>query len=134
MKYMVILTVLLAIQSISYCQKLSFSKEYYEEKSRHQKNAGLVLEGTGIILIAGGALIANGGSNGLESIGRGAGAAMVMVLGAVLVVVGLPVLAASGRNKKKAATFSFKSENNDHYDGGNLAVQYYPAVSFKLRF
>ncbi len=133
MKFIFVLSALLIFISTSYSQKSSLTKEDYLLKSRNKKTTAFIFLGTGAAMIGGGILIASSASKGLDGLGKGLGGAALAVGGAVLAAVSFPFFMASDRNKKKAALLSVKSETNSYYSNGNVAIQYYPALSFKLR-
>ncbi|MES2850799.1 MAG: hypothetical protein V4685_17195 [Bacteroidota bacterium] len=133
MKFIFVLSALLIFISTSYSQQSSLTKEDYLLKSRHKKTTAFVLLGSGAVLIGAGFVIANSASKGWDGLGQGLAGVALAGGGAVLAIVSFPFFMAADRNKKRAALLSIKSETNSYYSNGHVAMQYYPALSFKVR-
>jgi hypothetical protein len=126
MKKSILAIVLLCFVTSIFSQQEVRNKEYYLKRSHNQKNAGLITLGGGTALVIAGILIGNAGSDDAELDNAMTGGIMV-VAGASSIVISIPLLIASARNKRKAekATALFKIESLQ-----SPALTMYPGRSF----
>ena len=110
-------------------------KQDYLAKSKKQKTAawGLFAVGT-VMLVAGAAIAADKagerwdgqGGEGLEAAG------VVAAMGVAAMVGSIPLFIASSRNKRNAASISFKNGRFQYLRNSNLVYKPMPAVSLKI--
>lgn len=111
MKKMIFFVTLLIMSASSFSQQTnshpSLTKQDYLQKSKNQKTTAWVLLGGGAVLILVGDLIGNSKESSFSDAGTGvviAGAGVLSMLGSI------PLFIASGKNKRKAMSMSFKNE------------------------
>jgi hypothetical protein len=129
-----LLTVLfLSVITTVFSQQQIRNKDYYLQKSRNQKNAGLITLGGGTALVIAGFLVGNSGSDDTELDNAMAGGIMV-VTGAAAIVISIPLIIASGRNKRRAekATVSFQMQPLDSPAISMYAKRPIPAVGIHI--
>ena len=139
MKELLLVFVSVLIYSESFSQQTnpgpSLSKQDYLTKSKKQKTAAWGLLGFGAAMLVGGTIIASseaedrwdeGGGEGLEA------AAVVAAIGVAAMAGSIPFFIASGKNKRKAAAFSFNNLRIPHIKNGSMVYRPMPAVSLKI--
>ncbi len=133
MKKITIFFLLLAVSVATFSQQSNptpqLTKQDYLQKSKHQKIAGAIffLGGTALWLGGAGAYMNQkndmGGTKGKPA----------MVIGGGSVLVGVPFLIASGRNKKKAMHLSFKNEMVPGIYKSSLVYNSIPSLILKFK-
>ncbi len=118
----------------------SLTKQDYLNKSHKQKKTGWILLGSGATLFITGLVIPKGELTDqfnyytfekdiYENDGLKAG---FMIAGTLSMLGSVPFFIASGKNKKKAASISFKNYSIPVMRNGNLVKQTTPMVCFKV--
>jgi hypothetical protein len=109
------------------------SKQDYLTKSQKQKTGAWGLLGIGTVMLIGGAYIA--GHETFDNDGNDSGVAaagVVAAMGVAAMIGSIPLFIASGKNKRKAASISFKSERFQYLKNNSLVYKPMPAVSLKI--
>jgi len=113
----------------------SLSKQDYLTKSKKQKTGAWGLLGFGAAMLVGGTIIAasetgdrwnEGGDEGLEAAG------VVAALGIAAMAGSIPLFAASGKNKRKAASLSFNNMRIPLLKNSSLVYRSMPALSLNI--
>ena len=107
----------------------ALSKQDYLQKSKNQKTTAWVLLGGGAALILVGDLIGNRKESSFNDAGTGviiAGAGVLSMLGSI------PLFIASGKNKRKAMSLSFKNEMIPRLQNSSFVNRAVPSLSFKI--
>jgi hypothetical protein len=121
----------------------SLTKQDYLQKSVKQKKAAWIMLGGGAALFATGLVFPKGESKGFtgsfygipnlveeyENDGIKAG---FMLVGSLSMLGSIPVFLASGRNKRKAASLSFKNEIAPRINATCLSRQSLPSINLKI--
>ena len=86
-----------------------FSKDYYLQKSKHQKTTAWVLLGSGAAIAATGGIIVlkNHQANGYP----GRGGIYAAIGGGIVCISSIPFFISSSNNKKKAASIAISNQN-----------------------
>jgi hypothetical protein len=118
-----------------------FSKEYYEVKSRKLKTTAWILLGAGTVLGVTGVLVYNNRkdydlSHLDDAIVSEAGADILMIGGAAMVVTSIPLFITSAKYKRKALSMSatLKLESSRELYTAGISLKHYPAVGIKISF
>ncbi len=107
--------------------------EYYLQKSKNQKTAAWVMLGGGVALTIVGTVGFTANSDLIFIDNSTADAyAFVALVGAGLSLGSIPLFIASGRNHRKAATFSFKSQPIFIPQQNSFVFKSQPAVSLVI--
>jgi len=128
MKQITICTTLLIFSAICFSQQTnpgqSVTKQHYLEKSKHQKTAGWILAGGGVILEISGAIAYQYGN------------ASILLLGAGLLsqVASIPffISAAINKHKSKKASLSLKFEKTPGIQPAGVGVRSNPEITLKI--
>ena len=145
MKKNILFSLLLIVSVVSFSQQTnpapSLTKQDYLQKSKHQKTAAWILLGGGTTLIITSAVIPLGESTGLRPdpftfISEGhkndgiraafAGIGILSMLGSI------PLFIASGKNKRRAMSLSFKNEKIPRIQKSDFTFQGIPSITLKL--
>jgi hypothetical protein len=138
MKKNILCAVLLAITVTSFSQQTNPSKPVtradYLKKSKNQKTIGWILLGGGAALsISGVIIIASKASTlDLESDGFAVGEVMNYT-GLAAMVGSIPLFIASGKNKRKGVSLSFKNEKAQQIQKSSFVYRPVPSVTLKIR-
>lgn len=133
MKKIIMGTILLITANATFCQQNNpspiLTKQDYMKKSKHQKTAGWILMGGGILSTALGSGRTNpdnisGGDNSRSTV--------FLVTGLTAIGVSIPLFIASSKNKKKAADISFRMDKTPQIQQGSFVFRSYPAISFRI--
>jgi len=131
-QFVLYLCLVLAVPAVA--QKVSppESRAYYEERSRKQKTAGWILLGSGTVMAVGG-FFAFGNSWYSGSYTETDIYGFVMLGGVASTIASVPFFINSGKNARKAATLSLKSQpallpGNDRLNSAK------PAVALAIKF
>jgi hypothetical protein len=101
----------------------------YLQKSKNQKTAAWVCLGGGAALIATGFLVGDRSNSSFSEAGTGV---VVGGIGFIGTIVSIPLFIASGRNKRKAASVSFKNEMAPQFQKNSLAYKRFPTLSIQI--
>src|SRR5258705_12673666 len=133
MKKIILFIMLLILSVSSFSQQTNsrpvLNKQDYLKKSKNQKTTAWVLLGSGAALILVGDLIGNSKESSFDDAGAGvviAGAGVLSMLGSI------PLFIASGKNKRKAMSMSFKNEMMPQLQRGSFVNQSIPSFSLKI--
>jgi hypothetical protein len=144
MKKTAILCLLFAFAATSFCQqtvqKHSLAKTDYLQKSKKQKKIGWILTGGGAVMIAIGAIIPEGQLtdelsypclcyNVHENDGVKGG---FILAGLASGLSSIPFFIASGKNKRRAASVSFKNQTILQLQRGSFVFNTIPGLNFKI--
>ena len=133
MKKSMIHFLLFALPITSFCQKTNDTvpdiKTGYMIKSKNQKTAAWVLLGGGTALIGVGFLI---GDNKNSTFDDAATGAVLGGIGFLSAIGSIPLFIASGKNKRKAMSMSFKNEMIPQLQKGSFVNRQVPSLSFKI--
>ena len=105
----------------------SLTREVYLQKSKNQKTAARILLGSGTALAAGSLVWA---SQNLFS--TSSGPVVFLVAGSVAMLGSIPLFIASGKNKRKAMSMSFKMQPVPQLQKANLVNRQAPSLSLKI--
>ncbi|MBI5858927.1 MAG: hypothetical protein HZB42_14945 [Sphingobacteriales bacterium] len=126
MKKTLIISVLIAITSNSFSQQTNngtaMTKQDYLQKSKNQKMAAFIMLGAGITCFA----IAVPGNVSLDIVPT------LVIGGGVLVIGSIPLFIASGKNKRKAISLSFKNEMIYQLEDGGFVNTPVPSLTLKV--
>ncbi len=127
-KYITTLVTLLLSLSI-FSQEVVKNKEYYLTKSKKQNTGAKVMLIGGAVLVGGGFLIGDRKESTFDDAMTGG---IVGVIGAGLMIGSIPVFLGSAKNKRKAASLSFKNVPVQQIKNSSLAYKPMAAVSLKI--
>lgn len=135
-----LLSVLIAF--VSFTQQTdpvpTLTKEDYLKKSKHQKTAAWILGSSGVVLLGTAFVVAVGeasedffGIFAPEVDDGGDASAVIGLVGLAALGSSIPLFIASGRNKRKAMSLSFR--NIPSQQMGKNGISYRPLPSFSLK-
>ncbi len=104
-------------------------KADYLQKSKNQKTTAWVLLGGGAGFILVGTLIGNGKEASFDDAGTGV---VLGGIGALSMLGSIPLFIASGKNKRKAMSMSFKNEMIPQLQTGSFVYRSVPSFSLKI--
>lgn len=134
MKQIIACIALLLIAGASYSQQkpatAPLTKQDFLKKSKSQETAAWCFMGAGVGLTTLG--FATDRASHSENKSENTPRIVAVAAGLTSVTVGTILFAAARRNKNKAQALSFKMENTQQFQKGNLVYQSYPALSFKI--
>lgn len=133
MKKIIFCSALLVLVTVTFSQQAKPSaakKQDYLQKSKNQKTAAWVLLGGGTVLIGTGFLIGDRKESSFDDAATGV---IVGGLGLLATIGSIPLFIASGKNKRKALSVSFKNERFQQIKNSSLVYYPMPAVSLKIR-
>ncbi len=122
-----VLFLLLTISALS--QNKSDNKDYYLQKSKHQKTAFYVFAGTGVGLIITGIILTAANRNPDTEYYTGG---FVVVGGLSALAISLPFKIASNKNKKRAITFSITNEKLQHLNVNSIKYKSTPSLQLTI--
>ena len=132
MKKITICTMLLIIATATFSQSMpspALTKQDYLKKSKNQKTAVWVLLGGGTVLIGTGFLI---GASEESSFDDAATGGIIAAVGVLSAIGSIPLFIASGKNKRKAASLSFKNEMTPQLLKNSFVSRVVPSLSLKI--
>lgn len=146
MKKVIIFILLLLPSAVSFSQQADPSKvntkhDYYLQKSSNQKKTAWILLGGGAALVVTAAVFPQGESTGLRPdpftlISEGHKnddiKAAIGVAGVSAMLASIPFFIASGKNKRKAASLSFKNMMTPQIKNSSMVYIPIPAVSINI--
>jgi hypothetical protein len=106
--------------------------EYYLQKSKNQKTAAWIILGGGIALSFVGIVGVSANYNIFEETSTQDTYAAITLVGTGLALGSIPLFIASGRNHRKAATFSFKNERIYIPQQNSFVLKSQPALSLVI--
>ena len=127
-KYSAILLLTLLSCSV-FSQEMSRNKEYYLTKSKKQNTGAKIMLIGGAVLVGGGFLIGDRKESTFDDAMTGG---IVGIIGAGLMIGSIPVFIGSAKNKRKAASLSFKNVPVQQIKNSSLAYKPMAAVSLKI--
>jgi uncharacterized protein YdeI (BOF family) len=133
MKKTIVLALLLIVSATSFSQQTkpsaAFTKEDYLAKSKSQKTTAWALLGCGAGLVLIGDLIGNSKGSSFSDAATGvviAGAGVLCMLGSI------PAFLASGKNKRRAISMSFKNETAPQFQKDGFTNRSVPSLTLKI--
>lgn len=132
MKKIILFTMLLTMSATSFSQPTTETatvKTNYLQKSKNQKTTAWVLLGGGAALILVGDLIGNNKESSFSDAGTGV---VIAGVGALSMLGSIPLFIASGKNKRKAMSMSFKNEMIPQLQTGSFVNRAVPSLSLKI--
>jgi len=133
MKKIIVFAVLLIVSVASFSQQTNshpvLNKQDYLKKSKNQKTTAWVLLGGGAALILVGDLIGNSKESSFSDAGTGV---VIAGIGALSMLGSIPLFIASGKNKRKAMSMSFKNEMMRQLQTGSFVNRSVPSLSLKI--
>ena len=131
MKKIIVLPMLLILATTTFSQQTNpspaLTKQDYLKKSKNQKTAAWILLGGGSVLVVTGVLLSNNAS--LDNLGTTAG---VAIAGGVAVLGSIPLFLASGKNKRKGMSLSFKTEKMQQLNKTGFVYKPVPSLSLTV--
>lgn len=107
------------------------TKNFFLEKSRHQKSAGWILLGTGTAMACGG-LIGFGNSWDTGSPTETDIYGFVFLTGIIANLTSIPFFLSAGNNRKKAATLSFSCQNTFFKLNNTHSLSIQPTLTLRI--
>ena len=140
MKKIIMGTMLLITANATFCQQNNpspiLTKQDYMKKSKHQKTAGWILMGGGATFLLTGIVIPKGAlthSGFLDDTYKNDGIKDAFDLTGIVSMLGsIPFFIASSKNKKKAASLSFKNEPIPKLQKNSFVYRTIPALTLKI--
>lgn len=132
MKKIIFFFMLLITSATSFSQPTTETptvKVDYLQKSKNQKTTAWVLLGGGAGFILVGTLIGNGKEASFDDVGTGV---VLGGIGALSMLGSIPLFIASGKNKRKAGSISFKNEMIPRLQSGSFVNHSVPSVNLKI--
>lgn len=132
MKKIIVFALLLMVSVVSFSQPTTETpmvKTDYLQKSKNQKTTAWVLLGGGAGFILVGVLIGNGKEASFDDVGTGV---VLGGIGALSMLGSIPLFIASGKNKRKAMSMSFKNEMIPQLQNGSFVNRSIPSLSLKI--
>ena len=132
MKKIIVFTLLLMVSVVSFSQPNTETpkvKADYLQKSKNQKTTAWVLLGGGAGFILVGTLIGNSKEASFSDAGTGV---VLGGIGALSMLGSIPLFIASGKNKRKAMSMSFKNEMVPQLQKSSFVNQLVPSLSLKI--
>ncbi len=124
---------LLILSATSFSQQTNPSqpvtKADYLQKSKNQKTGAWVLLGGGIALMGTGFLIGGGNEASLDNAETGV---IIAGIGVLSAIGSIPLFIASGRNKRKGMSLSFKNETAPQILKSSLVYKPVPSLNLKI--
>ncbi len=132
MKKIILFSMLLIISTAAFSQPTTETpkvKADYLQKSKNQKTTAWVLLGGGAGFILVGTLIGNGKEASFDDAGTGV---VLGGIGALSMLGSIPLFIASGKNKRRAMSMSFKNEMMPQLQHGSFVNRSVPSLSLKI--
>ena len=121
---------------------IQMSRQDYLQKSRGQKTVGRILLGGGALLYMISVLVATddivgvldgiGNPNPPEDKDNSGLSDVLFITGTVAIVSSIPLFISAGKNKRKAASLSFKTEKYQQLSGEKIVWHRIPSLSLKI--
>lgn len=133
MKRIFIFTMMLILSGTSFSQQINpsptMTREDYLKKSKNQKTAAWVLLGGGTVLIGTGFLIGDRKESSFDDAATGG---IIAGIGVLSAIGSIPLFIASGRNKRKGLSLSFKNETVPQIHKTAIVYQVIPSLTLKI--
>ena len=129
MKKIILFTMLLIMSASSFSQQTALTKQDYLQKSKNQKTTAWVMLGGGAGLILVGTLIGNSKEASFSDAGTGV---VLGGIGALSMLGSIPLFIASGKNKRKSMSMSFKNEMAPQLQKNSFVTRLVPSLSLKI--
>jgi hypothetical protein len=133
MKKIILFAMLLIMSASSFGQQTNshpaLNKQDYLQKSKNQKTIAWVMLGGGAALILLGDLIGNSNESSFNDAGTGV---VIAGVGALSMLGSIPLFIASGKNKRKAMSMSFKNEMIPQLHNSSFVNRSLPSLSLKI--
>ena len=130
MKKLTILSILFSFSSGIFSQQTepapSLTKQDYLRKSKTQKTAAWILLGTGTLTATLGTIKVN------PDYGESTNRAYLLIGGLVMIGASVPLFIASGSNRKKAASISFRNRFVPQMKNGDLVNRQIRSIYLKI--
>lgn len=137
MKKLIAFLLILVVSTASFSQTTTPSPEKadYLKKSKSQKTAAWLLAGGGVvtaIIAASSYTIVDFGSDIFEGTNKTTTAAVFFAIGGVAALSSIPLFIASGRNKRKGMSLSFKNETVPQIQKNSFVYRAIPSLTIKM--
>lgn len=143
MKKIILFIMLLIMSAASFSQETkpspALTKQDYLLKSKHQKTAAWVLLGGGLALTVTGIIVysnyvtsANDPFTLLARANSGGAGGVLTAIGVLAMGGSIPLFLASGKNKKRAMSVSFKNETAPQIQKGGFVSLPVPSLALKI--
>ena len=129
MKKIILFTMLLIMSASSFSQQTALTKQDYLKKSKNKKTTAWVMLGGGAGLILVGGLLGNSKESSFSDAGTGI---VIAGVGALSMLGSIPLFIASGKNKRKAMSMSFKNEMVPQLQKSSFVNRLVPSLSLKI--
>ena len=134
MKKIILFALLLILSARSFSQQsypsTPLTRSDYLQKSKNKKTAAWVLLGGGIVLIGTGFLIGASSESSFDDAYTGG---IFVGVGVLSAIGSIPLFIASGKNKRKAASLSFKNEMAPQLLKNSFVSRIVPSLSLKIQ-
>ena len=132
MKKIIVGCMLFMLATSVFSQQTSSSpvltKQDYLKKSKHQKIAAFCLAGGGIVV-----WLAGVSKNMNQSDNIDGGGEVVMAIGSIAALASIPMFIIASKNKRKAASLSFKNEPSLQVQKSSFVYRAIPSLTLKLQ-
>ena len=132
MKKIILGIMLLMLATISFSQQNNpspaLTKQEYLIKSKHQKITAFCLAGGGIIV-----WLAGVSKNMNQNDDIDGGGEVAMAIGSIAALASIPMFIIASKNKRKAASISFKNEPLLQVQKNSFVYRAVPSLTFKLQ-
>jgi hypothetical protein len=133
MKKIIFSLTLLLFVLTSFEQTPVISKDYYLKKSKTQKTVGWILLGTGAGIAAYGFITRNSYTDNAGPFGgQNYTGALIAIGGGVISASSIPFFISSAKNKRKAATISFKNQKILFPRQNTFVLKTQPTLTLKI--
>lgn len=139
MKKIMIYAMLLVVSATSFSQSITpeqtLTREDYLKKSKKQKTAAWILAGGGMgLMVAAAATGAKAYANTLALQGNSGvnTSTTLFVIGGITTLSSIPLFIASGRNKRKGMSLSFKNETAPQIQKNSFVYRSFPSLTLKI--
>ena len=132
MKKIILSCMLLMLATSVFSQQTSSSpvltKQDYREKSKHQKITAFCLAGGGIVVWLAGASKYMNQNDNIDG-----GGEVAMAIGSIAAVASIPMFIIASKNKRKAASLSFKNEPSFQLQKSSFVYRAIPSINLKFQ-
>lgn len=132
MKKFIVGTMLLILANSAFSQQNNpsptLTKQDYGRKSKHQKTIAVCLAGGGIVLWLAGASKYMNQEDNIDGGGETA-----MAIGSIAALASIPMFIIASKNKRKAASISFKNEPSFQIQKKSFVYRAIPSLTLKFQ-
>ena len=132
MKKIFFCIILLILTNSTFSQQTSSSpvltKQDYLKKSKHQKITAFCLAGGGIVVWLAGASKYMNQNDNIDG-----GGEVAMAIGSIAAVASIPMFIIASKNKRKAASLSFKNEPSFQVQKSSFVYRAIPSINLKFQ-